>query len=151
VRLSTLLPPSQIRIGLHARTKRDVIAELAGLLPLSDGARGDAVAAVLERESVLSTGIGRGVAVPHGKTSAVPGLLAALAVCADGLPFDAVDGLPCRIFFLLVSHPDDPAPHVRVLADVARLLNREEAKAALLAARSPEEAAAVFAPPADPA
>jgi mannitol/fructose-specific phosphotransferase system IIA component (Ntr-type) len=145
MRLSELLPPNQVRVGLHARTKREAIEELVDLLPLAPGAdRGAVITAVLDREAVLSTGIGRGVAVPHGKTSAVDRLMASMAIAPDGLAFDAVDGLPCRILFLLVSHPDTPGPHIRALAQVARVLNQEQAKRALSVARNPEEAVAVF-------
>jgi PTS system nitrogen regulatory IIA component len=145
VRLSELIPPRQIRIGLEAATKREAIEALVALLPLPDPARrAEVVAAVLEREAALSTGIGRGVAVPHGKTPAVPGLMAALGTIPGGLPFDAVDGEPCRIFILLVSDPDSAGPHVRALAHVARVLNQEKAKRALAAATTPEEVLAVF-------
>jgi mannitol/fructose-specific phosphotransferase system IIA component (Ntr-type) len=145
MRLSELLPPAQVRVGLAARSKREAIEELVGLLPLAEGAdRLSVVAAVLEREAVLSTGIGRGVAVPHGKTPAVDRLMASMAILPEGLAFDAVDGQPCRILFLLVSHPDTPGPHIRALAQVARVLNQEGAKRALSAARSAEEAVAVF-------
>jgi mannitol/fructose-specific phosphotransferase system IIA component (Ntr-type) len=145
VRLSDLLPTSQLRVGLVADSKLDAIRQLVGLLPLSEGVDPERVLeAVLERESVLSTGIGRGVAVPHGKTTAVPRLMAAMATCPSGLPFEAVDGEPCRILFLLVSNPDNSGPHIRALAQVARVLNQEKAKRALAGARTPEEAVAVF-------
>ena len=145
MRLSELLPVGQIRIGLRARTKREAIEELVSLLPLPETAdRADVVRAVLERESQMSTGIGRGVAVPHGKSPAVPRLMAAFATCPAGLPFDAVDGEPCRILLLLVSHPDNAGPHVRALAQVARVLNQEKAKRALAGAQTPEEVVAVF-------
>lgn len=145
MRLSELLPASQIRIGLLASTKREAIEELVSLLPLPGGTGGaEVVRAVLERESVLSTGIGRGVAVPHGKTEAVPRLMASLATCPGGLAFEAVDGEPCRILFLLVSRPDESGPHIRALAQVARVLNQEKAKRALAEAKSPEEIVAVF-------
>lgn len=98
----------------------------------------------MEREAALSTGIGRGVALPHGKTVAVPRLMAALGTVPGGLPFDAVDGEPCRIFILLVSDPDSAGPHVRALAHVARVLNQEKAKRALVEARTPEDVLAVF-------
>lgn len=145
MRLSDLLPTSQIRVGLVADSKLDAIRQLVGLLPLSEGVDPERVLeAVLERESVLSTGIGRGVAVPHGKTPAVPRLMAAMATCPSGLAFEAVDGEPCRILFLLVSNPDNSGPHIRALAQVARVLNQEKAKRALAGARTPEEAVAVF-------
>lgn len=145
MRLSELIPAAQIRIGLPATTKQEAIEALVALLPLPDPARrGEVVAAVQEREATLSTGIGRGVAVPHGKTGAVPRLMAALGTVPGGLPFDAVDGEPCRIFILLVSDPDSSGPHVRALAHVARVLNQEKAKRALAAAKTAEEVLAVF-------
>jgi len=144
VRLSELIPPAQIRIGLSARTKREAIEELVALLPVPAERRAEILNAVLERESVLSTGIGRGVAVPHGKSPAVPRLMASMAVSREGLAFDAVDGEPCRIFFLLVSDPDNAGPHVRMLARVARVLNQEKAKRALTEARTPDDVVAVF-------
>jgi len=145
LRLSELFPPEQVRIGLQARTKQEAIEELVGLLPLPEPERrAEVVRAVLERESVLSTGIGRGVAVPHGKTAAVPRLMGALGTVPGGLPFDAVDGEPCRILILLVSDPDNAGPHVRALAQVARVLNQEKAKRGLAEARSAGDVAAVF-------
>lgn len=145
MRLSELIPAQQIRVGLRARNKREAIEELVGLLPIEDPRRRDAVVdAVMERESVLSTGIGRGVAVPHGKTSVVGGLMASMAVHEEGLPYDAVDGQPCRILILLVSNPDNPGPHIRALAQVARLLNQERYKSAFTDARTPEEVVEVF-------
>jgi mannitol/fructose-specific phosphotransferase system IIA component (Ntr-type) len=145
LRLSDLFPPAQVRIGLKARTKNEAIEELVALLPLPDPDRcAEVVRAVLERESVLSTGIGRGVAVPHGKTAAAPRLMGALGTVPDGLPFDAVDGEPCRILILLVSDPDSAGPHVRALAQVARVLNQEKSKRALAEAKTPEDVAAVF-------
>lgn len=145
MRLSDLIPPAQVRIGLAAKSKREAIEELISLLPLNgEPGRTAAVAAVLDRESVLSTGIGRGVAVPHGRTPVAPRLMGAFGTVPDGLPFDAVDGEPCRIFFLLLSPPESAGPHVRALAQVARVLNQERTKRALAAARTAEEAVAVF-------
>jgi mannitol/fructose-specific phosphotransferase system IIA component (Ntr-type) len=145
LRLSELLPPAQVRIGLRASSKSEAIEELVGLLPLPDAAaRAEVVRAVLERESSLSTGIGRGVAIPHGKTAAVPRLMAAFGTAPAGLPFDAVDGRPCDLFLLLVSDPEGPGTHVRALAQVARVLNREAARNALAGARTPDEVIAVF-------
>ena len=145
MRLSELIPAAQIRIDLPGASKREVIEALVDLLPLPDAARRDeVVAAVLEREATLSTGIGPGVAVPHGKTAAVPRLMGALGTVPSGLPFDAVDGEPCRIFILLVSDPGGSGPHVRALAHVARLLNREKAKRGLVAARTSDDVLAIF-------
>ncbi len=145
MRLSDLLPPAQIRIGLLARTKDEALEELVGLLPLPDTSRrGEVLSAVRTREAELSTGIGRGVAIPHGKTPAVPRLMASFATRPDGLAYDAVDGKPCTLFLLLVSHPDNHGPHIRALAQVARILNQERNKRVLAAARTPEDVLSVF-------
>jgi PTS system nitrogen regulatory IIA component len=145
VRLSELLPSNQIRVGLEVVSKREAIEALIDMLPLNgNGCREQVLEAVLERESKLSTGIGRGVAVPHGKCDAVEGLMAAMATHEDGLPFDSVDGEPCRILFLLVSNTGASGPHIRALAQVARVLNQEKAKKALQAAQTPEEVVKVF-------
>jgi mannitol/fructose-specific phosphotransferase system IIA component (Ntr-type) len=146
VRLVDLFPPARIRIGLAARDKGSVIEELVGLLPLPDEAsRAGVLLAVTARESESSTGIGRGVAIPHGRAAAVPHLMGALGTAPKGLPFDAIDGEPCRLFVLLVSGPADAQAHGKALARVARLLNRPGAKESLAAAATPDEVLEVLA------
>jgi PTS system fructose-specific IIC component len=145
VRLSELLPPAQVRVGLRARTKSAAIAELVDLLPLAEPEdRAAVLRAVLEREAESSTGIGRGVAVPHARAAEVPHLMASLATCPEGLAFDAVDGEPCRILLLLVSPPAESGAHGRALARVAGLLNRDAAKSGIAGARTPADVVAVL-------
>lgn len=145
MRLSALLPAAQVRVPMTARTKDEAIAELMGLLPLADAAQRDAVReAVLGRELELSTGIGRGVAIPHGKTTAVPRHVCAFGVAATPVDYGAIDGQPCRIFFLCVSNPKDAGEHVRVLSQVARVLNDARARAALERAATPDDVRRVF-------
>jgi mannitol/fructose-specific phosphotransferase system IIA component (Ntr-type) len=145
LRLHELIPVQQIRVGLRAGSKREIIEQLVALLPLADsGNRSAVLDVVMERESVLTTGIGRGVAVPHGKTPAVDGLMASMAIHADGLPFEAIDGQPCTIFILLVSHPDNSGPHIRALAQVARMLNQEKLKRAFIEAPTAEAVVEAF-------
>ena len=145
MKLSSLLPVTQIRVPLGAGSKEAALDELLALLPLGDAAQRETVrAAVLERERELSTGIGRGVAIPHGKTAAVTRHVCAFGVAREPLDFEAVDGQPCTLFFLCVSNPKDAGEHVRVLSQVARVLNNAQARAALEAARTPEEVRQVF-------
>lgn len=145
MRLSELLPAAQILVPLRASTRDETIDALLAALPLGDVATRDAVrASVLARESELSTGIGRGVAIPHGKTTAVTRHTCAFAVAPQGVEWNAVDGLPCRIVFLCISNPKHVGEHVRVLSQVARVLNDARARAALEGAASPDDVRRVF-------
>jgi len=130
---------------MTARTKDEAIDELLSLLPLADDATRRTVReSVLARERELSTGIGRGVAIPHGKTPAVPRHVLAFGVAPVPIDFGAVDGAPCRLFLLCVSNPRDAGEHVRVLMQVARVLNNVHARNALETARAPEDVVRVF-------
>ena len=145
MKLSALLPVAQIRVPLLARTKADAINELLGAVAFeNDAQRAAAKQAVLARESEISTGIGRGVAVPHGRTSAVTRHHCAFGVAAAPVDWDAIDGAPCRLFFLCVSAEEDAVAHVRVLSQVARVLNNSTTRQALEAAKSPEDVRRVF-------
>jgi mannitol/fructose-specific phosphotransferase system IIA component (Ntr-type) len=145
MKLSVLLPAAQVRVPLLASTKSEAIEELLTAVPFdSPAARAAAREAVFERERELSTGIGRGVAVPHGRTAAVSRHHCAFGVAAQPLDFDAIDGAPCRLVFLCVSAAQDAVAHVRVLSQVARVLNDEHARARLESARSAEDVRRVF-------
>ena len=145
MKLSLLLPAAQVRVPMAATSKDAAIEELLALLPLeSDEQRREVRESVLKRETELSTGIGRGVAIPHGKTSAVTRHVCAFGVATHPVDFGAMDGQPCRIFFLCVSSSKQSLEHVRVLAQVARVLNNQEARRALECATSAEEVRRVF-------
>ena len=104
VKLSVLVPPAQIRVPLAARTKAAAIDELLAAIPFDTAERRAAARiAVTARESEISTGIGRGVAIPHGRTSAVTRHHCAFGVAPAGIAWDAIDAVPCRILFLCVS------------------------------------------------
>lgn len=125
--LSELLDPASVSTQLKSRTKREVLAELVDLLESGHGLRsqGEILDRVLRREAMMSTGIGNGVAIPHGKARAVDRMLAACGVSREGVDYEAVDGTPARLFILLVSPENVGAPHVRVLANISRLLKEE--------------------------
>src|SRR6476659_4682690 len=124
MRLSELLTPSAVTLRLKSTTKRETIAELVGLLEAAHGldTQGEILDRVIRREAMMSTGIGNGVAIPHGKARAVDRMLAACALAPSGIEFESVDGEPARLFILLVSPENIGAIHVRVLANISRLL-----------------------------
>ena len=128
--LSELLNSRSVAPDLKAATKREVMVELVDLLESGHGidSHGEILDQVMRREAMMSTGIGNGVAIPHGKARAVDRVMAACAVSAKGVAFDAVDGEPAYIFILLVSPENVGAAHVKVLANISRLLKEESVR-----------------------
>lgn len=144
MKLTDLLRPEQIRVPLQSTDKQGIIEELVAMLPVNGDSRGRILDAVMERERVMSTGIGRAVAIPHGKTEAIQGILGAFGRTVDPVPFDAIDGEPVRLCFLIVSEPRTTGPHIRALAQISRVLNNGRCKDALLKAESVRDVLEVF-------
>ncbi|HWG52099.1 MAG TPA: PTS sugar transporter subunit IIA [Gemmatimonadaceae bacterium] len=141
VLLSELLSAERVKVPLDSRTKNEVLEELVRLVaPDRQELDTSAVlASVRERETVLSTGIGGGVAIPHGKTPDVDQLVLAAGVSRTPIDFDALDGKPVQLFFLLVGPESAAGAHVKALSRISRLLRRESLRSGLLAAESAEE------------
>jgi len=145
VKLSDLLPDAHVLVPLQSRTKLDIIDELLAVLPIaSDAARAATRQAVLAREAELTTGIGRGVAIPHGRTDAIEGHLCAFGVSPSPVDFEAIDSEPCGVFFLCVSNPGDVVVHLRVLSQMCRVLNHEDSRLALAQAACGQDVRDVF-------
>jgi len=141
VLLTELLSVERIRIPLQARTKDELLEELVSVCAdcnhIED--RDDVLRAVREREAVLSTGIGHGVAIPHGKSAAVSELRMAAGRSAEPVDFDALDGEPVRLFFLLVGPESAAGPHIKALSRISRLVRQDEVRQRLIAAETAEE------------
>jgi fructose-specific phosphotransferase system IIA component len=139
--LTQILQPACIKAPLESNNKDDAIEELINLLAdngcLSD--RGQALEAVLAREQTRSTGIGSGIAIPHGKCPAAKELVMAVGVTQDPIEFESIDNKPVNIIILLVSPPDQTGPHIQALARISRLMLDEQFKSQLEKASSPEE------------
>lgn len=140
MRLSELLNSQAISTRLKARAKREAIAELVDLLESGHGlqSHGEILDRVLRREAMMSTGIGNGVAIPHGKARLVDRLVAACGVAPEGIEFESVDGEPATLFVLLVAPESGGALHVKVLANISRLLKEESVRRSLREAANPE-------------
>jgi len=108
------------------------------LLPL-DGGQEDVLAAVLERERQFPTGIGHGVAVPHGRTPAMPALAIVAGTSLKPVTYETIDGQPVRLFFLLAGPEAMAGAHVKTLSRISRMVRREGIRARLLAARTAQE------------
>jgi len=111
---------------LTATTKEGVIREMVGSLAatsyLKAGETEEIVRAVLKRELLGSTGIGRGVAIPHTKHNSVERLIGTVALSRPGVSFESLDGEPVHVFVLLISPQDRPGDHLRALENVSRSL-----------------------------
>jgi len=124
MKITEILDKKGIKIGLVSTEKEDVLKELVDVL--SDvcdiGDKKGIVKALVERENLGSTGIGQGIAIPHGKTDKVKDLIAALCISEKGVDFEALDGEPVYILFLLVAPKETAGPHLKALAQISRLL-----------------------------
>jgi mannitol/fructose-specific phosphotransferase system IIA component (Ntr-type) len=139
--LTDLLNLKAVTPNLSARTKREAMVELVELLERAHGlkSQGEILDRVLRRETMMSTGIGSGIAIPHGKAKAVDRILAACAISRVGVDFESVDGELAHIFILLVSPESVGTSHVKVLANISRLLKEEAVRKTLREAGSPAE------------
>ena len=139
--LLDILSPASTIVDLKGDTKEEIIAELVDSLSASEAIsdRDKVLQAVLEREKIMSTGIGDGIAIPHGKSDSVVKLVAALGTQRRGVDFEALDGEPAYVFFLLVSPANVSGPHIKALARISRLLKNDDFKKKLIVASSPED------------
>ncbi len=140
MRLTELLNAQAVTTRLRARSKREAIAELVGLLESGHGidSHGEILDRVLRREAMMSTGIGNGVAIPHGKARLVDRLVAACGVAPEGIEFESVDGEPAFLFILLVAPESGGALHVKVLANISRLLKEASVRQTLRECSGPD-------------
>ena len=140
--LTQILQPTCIKVPLEGKDKNSVITELVALLD-ENGLIQDketVLDAVFTRERTRSTGIGSGIAIPHGKCSAVRELVMALGIAGDPIDFDSVDKKPVSIVILLVSPADQTGPHIQALARISRLMLDGDFKKALENAQSAQAA-----------
>lgn len=146
MKLTDLLDESAIKPELEGEDKEEVFAELVEVLVragrITD--RDRALQAIIAREEMASTGIGNGVAVPHGKDASIERLTAALGISRAGIDYDAADGEPVHIVFLVLAEANNPGPHVECLGEIARLLNLPGFYGRLLRATSAQEALAIM-------
>lgn len=128
------LSRSSIVADLKARDKEEVLREIVGRLAesgvISDGAL--ALEVLLERERLGSTGIGEGIAIPHGKLPELKNVVAAFGRSAEGVEFESLDGEPVRIVFLLLSPESNASIHLKALARVSRMLKNRQFRKDLL-------------------
>jgi mannitol/fructose-specific phosphotransferase system IIA component (Ntr-type) len=146
IELSKILTPELIIYPLQAQTKSEVIARLVDILArngkLSDPEA--AQSAVLKREELMTTGVGKGVALPHGKYHDTDEVLVSFGISQTGIDFNAIDGLPVQIFVLLLTPEQFPTKHLKLLGKFSRILNDAGCREELLAADSVQQIAEIL-------
>jgi fructose-specific phosphotransferase system IIA component len=139
--LKKILNTNLIDLELKGNSKQEIIENLLDILVKTGKVKDRTVAleALLEREAKMSTGLQQGVAIPHGKTDAVNELLACIGIIKDGTDFQALDGIPSKIFIMTLSPLTRSGPHVQFLAEISRVLTNEGMRDKLINATSEDE------------
>jgi PTS system nitrogen regulatory IIA component len=145
--LKTVLAAETIDLNLKGSTKKEIINELLDILVRTGRIqnREAALDAVLDREEKMSTGMKHGIAIPHGKCSAIQDLVACIGVSKEPVDFDSLDHLPCRIFIMTLSPVEKTGPHLQFLAEVSLLFKSSEKREEILKAKTSEEVLKILA------
>jgi len=140
MRIQDIIPPEAVVDGLRAETKEGVLRELSEAVcrrvPVLSPTRLTAI--LMDREGLGSTGIGEGVAIPHGKIPGIDRLVAVFGRSPAGVQFASLDGKPARLFFLILAPENSAGMHLKALARISRLLKDQRFRARLLSAEGAE-------------
>jgi len=140
MRISQLLSKGSIIANLNARDKKEAIDELALAVSKATKAPVKEIAIVLmEREQLGSTGIGGGIAIPHGKLDSVKSIIVGFGLSREGVEYESLDNKPVHIFFLLLTPENSTGGHLKVLAQISKLLKMDQFKKDLIAAQSVDD------------
>lgn len=144
MKLSEFLQPELIKVGLEAEDKWDAITQLIDLMisakRIKPEFREKILDVVFDRERSMSTGMERGIAIPHANSPLIEEVVGAVGISKSGVPFESLDGQPSQIITVLIIPKDKFQKHVRTLAGIARLFNNDQLTYALRNAASPQEA-----------
>ena len=146
MKISDLLTEEFVVTHLEGNSKEDIINAIVDLAAKSSKVldKEKLRTSVFEREKIMSTGVGDGFAIPHGKTDAVSDIVGAFAVTAEPIDYESLDEKPVRLVFLLVSKANAVGAHIKLLSKISRLMNKPEFRNKLLDVRSPKEIIEMF-------
>lgn len=141
MKIMDVLLQGTVVADLKASDKQGVIEEMSELMALSAEAldKDELARVLLEREALGSTGIGLNIAIPHAKVQGINGIVAALGRSKAGVDFNAVDGKPVNLFFVLISGLNSAGTHLKALARISRLLKNDDTRQALISCESSSE------------
>ncbi|MGC8594763.1 MAG: PTS sugar transporter subunit IIA [Candidatus Kryptoniota bacterium] len=146
MKISDILQEEFVSTRLPGKNKEEVLNFLIDLLKNSKKVKDleKVREAIFDREKIMSTGVGKGFAIPHGKTDAVTDIVAAFAVTSEPIDFQSLDGEPVRLLFLLVGRDNMVGPHIKLLSRISRLMNKDEFRKKLLTTKTPSEIVQLF-------
>ena len=145
--LKTVITTDTIELHLKGSTKKEIINELLDILVRTGKVKdkGAALAAVMDREEKMSTGMKHGIAIPHGKCASSEDLVACIGISEKPVDFDSLDKQPCRIFIMTLSPVEKTGPHLQFLAEVSLLFKSAEKREEIIKAKTPEEVLEILA------
>jgi len=146
VKLSNYLSSSAINLSLNGGQKDNVLEEMVDLLEKCGKVidKDSYLTSVLDREKLGSTGIGRGIAIPHGKSEAIKNIAIAFGRSSGGVEFDALDDQPVNLIFMLAAPYNVGSIYLKVLAELSKLLKHKEFRQALMEADSADKVIEIF-------
>ncbi len=146
MKISDILTEEYVVTGLEGDSKEEIINAMIDLVASSPKVidRTKVREAIFEREKIMSTGVGNGFAIPHGKTDAVSDIVAAFATTARPIDYQSLDEKPVRLIFLLVGKDSMVGPHIKLLSRISRLMSKEDFRRGLLDAASPKRILDMF-------
>ena len=141
MKISEILTKEFIVPNMQSTSKDDAIVELLGLFKDDSRVKDMELVqtAVLERENIMSTGVGKGFAIPHAKTNAINDIIVAFGKLDQPIDFKSLDEQPVSFIFLLVGKENHVGPHIKLLSRISRMMNKDEFRDALLNSKSAED------------
>ncbi len=142
MKLVDVIKPEFIKIPLQGASKDDIIKELIDMLPQPEIFENfeSVFNAVMDREKIMTTGVGRGVAIPHCKKEDCKQFAIALGLHPGGVDFNSIDNQPAKIIFLLVGPENNPGMHIRLLSRISRLISKDSLRENLLRCKKSADA-----------
>lgn len=141
MKISEILTKEFIIASMESTSKNDAIIELLNLFKDDPRVKDMELVqnAVLERENIMSTGVGKGFAIPHAKTNAINDIIVAFGKLKEPIDFKSLDEQPVSFIFLLVGKESHVGPHIKLLSRISRMMNKDEFRDALLNSKSSED------------
>ena len=146
MKIREILQVGKIIPSLQGKEKTDVVNELVDLFKDDDRVKDldELRNAVHEREKIMSTGVGKGFAIPHAKTNSINEIVAAFGKLDEPIDFQALDEQPVNLVFLLVGKENLVGPHIKLLSRISRMMNKDEFRESLSKAKTAEEIYSLF-------
>jgi fructose-specific phosphotransferase system IIA component len=146
MKISDILTEETVKTALPGDSKDEILDAMIDLIATSPKVLDKAKVrqAIFEREKIMSTGVGNGFAIPHGKTDAVSDIVAGFAVTASPIDYQSLDEKPVQLVFLLVGKDSMVGPHIKLLSRISRLMNKEDFRNRLLKVRTSKELLNLF-------